>query len=269
MARVLLFWGVALYMIAIATVAASAWIPGYESALSTMSRENGFFESISVVLLLIMGVVALYWVVKKGSNAKTGMMFVVASLGLLAIIAAFEEISWGQQLLGFESGEYFKEHNKQQETNLHNFIAPELFSSIIYSSVYTVFVFIPLLSRLLATKIALFQYLTPWVASLHVTLVVLFASLFQVYFYDDFGAWFDFGTLIAGLLLFAIAVSVLKEWNRAVLLHYLVVVMTLGVFMLAHKVFGFYNMQYEIREMFVVFAALLYLREQLPHLERD
>ncbi len=33
-----------------------------------------------------------------------------------------EEISWGQRIIGFESAEFFKEHNQQGETNLHNLL---------------------------------------------------------------------------------------------------------------------------------------------------
>jgi uncharacterized membrane protein YraQ (UPF0718 family) len=38
----------------------------------------------------------------------------------LLFVAAGEEISWGQRALGIQTPEYFKEHNLQAETNLHN-----------------------------------------------------------------------------------------------------------------------------------------------------
>jgi hypothetical protein len=38
------------------------------------------------------------------------------------IFGAGEEISWGQRILGLKSPEYFKEHNAQGETNLHNLV---------------------------------------------------------------------------------------------------------------------------------------------------
>lgn len=46
-----------------------------------------------------------------------------ALFGLFAVTAFFvamEEISYGQHLLGFESPAWFRQHNYQDETNLHN-----------------------------------------------------------------------------------------------------------------------------------------------------
>jgi tetratricopeptide (TPR) repeat protein len=48
-----------------------------------------------------------------------------ASFTLLALAlgyAVLEEISWGQRLLGIESPAFFRHHNLQQETNLHNLL---------------------------------------------------------------------------------------------------------------------------------------------------
>jgi tetratricopeptide (TPR) repeat protein len=41
-------------------------------------------------------------------------------LGLAAFYVAMEEISWGQQIFHWESGEFFQKVNQQGETNLHN-----------------------------------------------------------------------------------------------------------------------------------------------------
>lgn len=44
--------------------------------------------------------------------------------GLVALFCLFvagEEISWGQRLIGFESPAFFLDHNRQEETTLHNF----------------------------------------------------------------------------------------------------------------------------------------------------
>ncbi len=43
-----------------------------------------------------------------------------ALLGLVAFYVAMEEISWGQQIFHWESGEFFQKVNQQGETNLHN-----------------------------------------------------------------------------------------------------------------------------------------------------
>ncbi|NNF15419.1 MAG: tetratricopeptide repeat protein [Gammaproteobacteria bacterium] len=43
-------------------------------------------------------------------------------LGLAAFYTAMEEISWGQQVLGWKSPEFFQRENLQGETNLHNML---------------------------------------------------------------------------------------------------------------------------------------------------
>jgi tetratricopeptide (TPR) repeat protein len=43
-------------------------------------------------------------------------------LALSCFYVAMEEISWGQQVFGWESPDFFKANNKQGETNLHNFL---------------------------------------------------------------------------------------------------------------------------------------------------
>lgn len=51
------------------------------------------------------------------------------ALGLLAVGAFFvamEEISWGQNLLSFPSPGFFREHNLQGETNVHNLVENQI-----------------------------------------------------------------------------------------------------------------------------------------------
>lgn len=47
--------------------------------------------------------------------------FFFGVLAIACLYVAGEEISWGQRLFDFETPEFFKEHNIQKETNLHNF----------------------------------------------------------------------------------------------------------------------------------------------------
>ncbi len=248
------------YLAALLSVGVSAWIPGREALLGELTAENGFYETLSVVLLLLIslqGFIALKRL--QGSLVRFGVVL----LAVVAFLAAMEEISWGQQWFHFESSEYFLEHNEQRETNLHNLMNPELFSSLIYSSVYTFFLFVPLFVRLLAPRWRYLARLEPWLPSLHVSLVILFASLFQAYFYDNFGAWLDLGTLLAAEVLFAFVLTSCHLWNRALMIHFTAILVSMGFFMLSYHIFGFYNMQYEMREMFVVAGVLFYLREQI------
>lgn len=44
----------------------------------------------------------------------------LAGVSLLVALAAVEEISWFQRVLGVQSPDFFKQNNRQSETNLHN-----------------------------------------------------------------------------------------------------------------------------------------------------
>ncbi len=235
MMKVLNIFSIFLIISSFLTVLISAHITGQEQLLETMTKESGLFEWMSVVILLGISVYGLYFCKKHYVKLSKLMLILIGGFAIVAFLGAMEEISWGQQLFHFESSEYFLKNNYQHETNLHNFMSPELFSSIIYSSIYGLFVFIPLLTKLLSSKIKVLAKLEPWVANSSMTLLILYASSFQAFFYDDFGAWFDMGTLSVGVALFGIT-----------------------LFMLSYKVFGFFNMQYEIREMFVALALLYY-----------
>jgi len=249
-----------LYSIAIATVIITAH--GDATLLRTMTQENGFFESMSVIVLLSIttyGCIALYRYSKQFSVAA---LVVIALMSLLTFIAAMEEMSWGQHLLHFQSSDFFLQNNQQHETNLHNLVDANLFSSILYSMVYTVFVFIPLLYKIRLHRYALFTKLSWLDLNPHTILVVLFASSFQLYFYDDIGVIVDMFTLLSGLALFGYYLYV-TPLSRYVLLHYIIVLGTTAICMAYHNIFDFFNMQYEIREMFVMVAALLLFREAI------
>jgi hypothetical protein len=185
----------------------------------------------------------------------------------VAFLAAMEEISWGQHLLHFQSSSYFLEHNIQHETNLHNLVDGNLFSSIIYSTVYTFLVFLPLLYKLFLRKIEKLQWLHWFDINEHTILIVLFASSFQIYFYDDIGVIFDMVSLLSGLLLFGFYLFVYPS-TRLLKMHFIFVLGAMAVFMLDYKIFDFFNMQYEIREMFVVLASALIFMELIEKQRR-
>jgi hypothetical protein len=86
------------------------------------TREDRLVEWLTVIGLLAGAYVCLNRAFRLGTSK--GWMFLVTAtlLGLLLILAAGEEISWGQRIFEIESPEYFKQHNTQQETNFHNLI---------------------------------------------------------------------------------------------------------------------------------------------------
>jgi len=248
-----------LYASAFATVLITAYIHGYDTFLKTMTAENGFFESATVLLLLTLFVYGFYFGWKHRKRLHPFYSVMIFSFAFVSLIAALEEVSWGQQIFHFQSSSFFQENNFQHETNLHNFIPGELFSSIIYSSVYTVFVFIPLFYKLLFQQSRFLNWLRPLLPELHTVLIVLYSASFQVYFYDNFGTWSDNVTFLSAMLLFAIVlVKEFKRTQNSVIFHYIFILFATAISMSNYTIFGFFNMQYEIREMFVVLAALYY-----------
>lgn len=263
----IIFISVFLYLSAFFTVFASALIKGYENFLSIATKENGFFESISALLLFIMAIYGFVWIYKN-SSVKRWLLICVGLFSFLCLIASLEEISWGQHIFHFSSGEYFKTHNNQHETNMHNLIPSEIFSSIIYFAVYTFYVFMPLFLRLLAKKQDKLKHFLSFIPPLHVTLMILFASSFQIYFYDDFGVLADMITLLVGVILFIIVAKITSKIDKLILLHFSFVMLSIAFFMYSHKVFDFFNNQYEIREMFVVLATFIYFSYFLSNFKK-
>ncbi len=245
-----------LYMLALFSVVATAKMPGYESFLHTMTQENGVFETISVLLLLSIFFYGLVSVYNYRKNFNKRALFLIVSFAIVALLAAMEEISWGQHLFHFQSSSYFLENNMQHETNLHNFMNANLFSSIIYSSVYTFLVFIPLLYKLVLKRYKRFAWLDFADINAHTILMVLFASSFQIYFYDNFGVIFDMVTLLGALALFGYFLYS-KQSSSLLKIHFIFILGASVLFMVHYEVFDFFNMQYEIREMFIVLASLL------------
>jgi uncharacterized membrane protein YraQ (UPF0718 family) len=83
-------------------------------------QEDGLIEWLTVLGLLAASVVSLYRAIALYRHKPWPFFLTNFVLGILLFIAAGEEISWGQRVLGIQTPEYFKEHNLQAETNLHN-----------------------------------------------------------------------------------------------------------------------------------------------------
>ncbi len=242
-----------MYLFTLLVVILTAESTTYSHLLQTMTQENGVFESLSVLWLFSIFIYGSLFLYKNKTIFKKPFILIVFTVSILALLAALEEISWGQHLFHFESSEYFLQSNLQKETNIHNFMNANIFSSIMYASIYILFVFIPLFYKILSKPI---KYLRYFDINLHYILIILFASTLQVYFYNDFGVYADMSAHILALAFFAYVM--LKSKSTGLLkIHYFTVVMTTIIFMCQYQIFNFLNMQYEIREMFVTLAALL------------
>ena len=242
-----------LYSFSIFTVVATVELLGYENFLKSMTIENGVFEILSVVFLLSISFYGIYQLFFSKKVFSKYLFILILFVTFLTFLAAMEEISWGQQIFHFASSDYFIENNLQHETNLHNFINPNFFSSLIYISIYTLLVFIPLLYKVFFRKIAMLRYFD---LKMHHLLIILFSSSLQLYFYPDFGVYVDMSTQLVALAFFGYVLW-RKEYCLKLFIHYLFIVSTTFLFMFYHDVFQFENMQYEIREMFVMLAFLV------------
>ena len=220
-----------------------------------MTQENSFFESASTLLLLFMsayGITTLYYHKSKLANI---VILAIALFSILCFLAAMEEISWGQRLFHFESSEYFLKENLQKETNLHNLMEPTLFSSVINTFVYDIFIYLPLLLKIFPFIKKKFKFLEYFDIHPHTILIALFSSIFIAFFYDNIGVLRDSIAHACGVVLFAI--YLFKEqtstWIKA---HYIFIVLATLFSISSYHVYSFDNMQYEIREMFIVLASL-------------
>jgi len=86
-------------------------------------REDGLVEWLTFAVLVIMS--AFSFVMSYGfgrSGPARGAKGVWLFLGFLFFFGAMEEISWGQRVLGIESPQWFLQHNRQGETNVHNLV---------------------------------------------------------------------------------------------------------------------------------------------------
>jgi hypothetical protein len=85
-----------------------------------LAFENGLVENLQAICLLIAGVVLMRqgWSDYRGGKGPFSLIGLL--YGLLLIIGAGEEVSWGQHWLGFETPEEMKDINVQGEFNLHN-----------------------------------------------------------------------------------------------------------------------------------------------------
>ncbi|WP_101067574.1 hypothetical protein [Roseovarius salinarum] len=99
------------------------WLTGMgEAYRGGFGTEDGPIEWGTAILLFIAALVLLRNAVRLGAR---GHGFGAALTWLYALAFVFgsgEEISWGQRVFGWESGEFFREHNAQTETNFHNLV---------------------------------------------------------------------------------------------------------------------------------------------------
>jgi hypothetical protein len=91
--------------------------PAYRALL----QEDGIVENATVLVLLAAAALSLACARRIPRGARRFRWFYVA-VAAFCVLVAVEELSWGQRLFGFASPQFFREHARQRETNVHNVV---------------------------------------------------------------------------------------------------------------------------------------------------
>jgi len=100
------------------TILLSAMGRGYYDMV--VAKEQGMAEQATVIALIPgigAGILILFNARRLPARWLAGWFLIVT---LACVYFAGEECSWGQHLFQWETGNFFREHNDQDETNLHN-----------------------------------------------------------------------------------------------------------------------------------------------------
>ena len=86
----------------------------------TLVAEDGFTESSTAVALFLVAIICVRRILRLRHSRSLIFLGMTGFIGLVGFFGAGEEISWGQRIFGWGTPEFFMEHNKQEETGLHN-----------------------------------------------------------------------------------------------------------------------------------------------------
>lgn len=258
----------------IIVVAMTSYLSGQAGLLRRLTVESGAYEIGSVVIMVLLAAYVIYLLIYgevQERFAKSHLILVLI-VGVLALVVAGEELSWGQHLLGFSSPQLFIDHNLQQETNLHNFIKGRYLSGFLKTMVYLFFIYGPCLYRLWPEVLNNYSrveaFLKPLLPSFHVTLMMSFSTSLHPYFLKTSTS--DTLSHIGGLLLILVLIWHLPSLRRMdYWVHWLAVALATGFFMLNTHVFSYYNMQAEIREFMFMLAGFIWFFEWTRRFRRE
>ena len=90
------------------------------------AAEDGLVENTTALFLLIAGLCLARNALGLRKRGLWRAMALTAVYAALFVFASGEEISWGQRIFGWQSGEFFARNNYQGETNLHNLMIGDL-----------------------------------------------------------------------------------------------------------------------------------------------
>ena len=87
---------------------------------SWFRHELGIIENLTVALLAAALFCALNMIIRYGKSLDPLLKVYLVVFSIGCIYFAGEEASWGQHWFGWETGDFFRDINDQQETNFHN-----------------------------------------------------------------------------------------------------------------------------------------------------
>lgn len=133
----------------VATVVIYFWDKEY--FWRTFAAEDRLVENGTALFLLVASIVLATHAVSLGARGARVAAVLTAVYAFMFFFASGEEISWGQRIFGWQSGEFFLQNNKQEETNLHNLmvgnhqLASTLFGPILTLCILLYLVVLPML----------------------------------------------------------------------------------------------------------------------------
>lgn len=99
----------------------AAWV-NKEWFLQTYVVEDGFIEDITLLPLAVLTLTCIIFLLKYSRKKNAWFLLTYLFIALASFFVFGEEISWGQRIFNFQTSEYFKEHNSQDEDNIHNLV---------------------------------------------------------------------------------------------------------------------------------------------------
>lgn len=220
-----------------------------------VTREDGPIEWATVLALLALAFMVGKALITPPSNLPKSYLVLGWSLVALSIFGAGEEISWGQRVFGFQTGETMKALNYQQETNLHNLIPALAFNGLIIFALGLGFILIPLLWHRKGS-------LTPaWIPNLKVTLLMSDATLINHYRFETLPELI--GILIILVLLAGQTFATIASRQINLAMIACIGWLTTGCLYHSKAVLKAANAQYEIRELLIVIIIMIWAGETL------
>lgn len=81
------------------------------------THEFHVVQSGTFIFLFFCGILAVFISTRAIQNKKFYLIF-----GILCLLFAFEEINWGQRLIGIQTPEFFDKYSDQSDINAHNLL---------------------------------------------------------------------------------------------------------------------------------------------------